>query len=336
MRVFKGSPMAFFDLPLEQLWSYRPERTEPPDFDAFWQQTLEETRRFPLNPRFDPQPHTAYLRSVQIWDVTFNGYSGQPIKGWLVLPTLPQEKLPCIVEYLGYGGGRSLPPAWLEIANAGYAHLIMDTRGQGSAWSPGDTPDREPLGFPPQFPGFRTRGLPDRDRYYHRRLFTDAVRAIETARAHPHIDPARIVAMGGSQGGGVALAVAGLQPAICACLADVPSMCHIRRALGIAGNNTTSAEIVAYLRTHRATVEQVLNTLDYFDGINFAPRARVPALFSVGLMDPNCPPSTVFAAYNHYNGPKDIRVYPYNYHEGGETFQTIEKLKFLQTLFPPT
>ena len=46
-------------------------------------------------------------------------------------------------------------------------------------------------------------------------------------------------------------------------------------------------------------------------------------------MDDICPPSTVFAAYNHYAGPKSIRVWPYNQHEGGETYQALEKLKFL-------
>jgi cephalosporin-C deacetylase len=329
--------MAFFDLPLEELRAYRPERSEPADFDSFWQQTLAETRQYPLDARFEVQNQHAYLRSVQVLDVTFNGYSGQPIKGWLMLPAAfaidTEEKLPCVVEYLGYGGGRSLPLAWLEIANAGYAHFVMDTRGQGSSWSPGDTPDLEPLGFPPQVPGFRTRGLPDRQRYYHRRLFIGAVRAVEAARAHPLVDPARLAVAGGSQGGGVALAAAGLEPGVRACLADVPSKCHIRRAIGIAGNNTTSAENVAYLRTHRSRVDEVLNTLDYFDGVNFAARAHAPALFSVGLMDPNCPPSTVFAAYNHYRGPKEMRVYEYNYHEGGETFQTVEKLKFLRQQF---
>ncbi len=331
--------MAFFDLPLEQLWDYKPQRTEPDDFDAFWQDTLAQTRRYPLDARFESSAQHAYLRSVEVYDSSFNGYGGQKINAWLLLPAQtarePGQKLPCVVEYIGYGGGRSFPLAWLDIANAGYAHLVMDTRGQGSAWSPGDTPDLEPQGFPPQFPGFRTRGLPDRDRYYHRRLFTDAVRAVEAARAHPLVDPDRIIVAGGSQGGGVALAAAGLEPQVFACLADVPSMCHIRRGIGIAGDNTTSSEIVAYLRTHRTKVEEVLNTLDYFDGMNFAARAQAKALFSVGLMDPNCPPSTVFAAYNHYSGPKEIRVYEYNYHEGGEMFQTVEKLKFLSKALAP-
>jgi cephalosporin-C deacetylase len=80
-------------------------------------------------------------------------------------------------------------------------------------------------------------------------------------------------------------------------------------------------------------METVLNTLAYFDGIHFAARASSPTLFSVALMDEICPPSTVFAAYNHYAGLKQINVWPYNGHEGGETFQNIEKLRFLATLW---
>ncbi len=80
--------------------------------------------------------------------------------------------------------------------------------------------------------------------------------------------------------------------------------------------------------------EQVFRTLSYFDGVNFASRASAQALFSVALMDEICPPSTVFAAYNHYTGPKAIRIYSYNDHEGGDSYQTIEKLRFLRELWP--
>jgi len=56
-------------------------------------------------------------------------------------------------------------------------------------------------------------------------------------------------------------------------------------------------------------------------------------LFSVGLMDKICPPSTVYAAYNHWAGEKDIKVYPYNGHEGGQSYQNVEKLKFLKKIW---
>jgi cephalosporin-C deacetylase len=322
--------MAFFDLPLEELQHYLPPRHEPADFDTFWQETLNAVRQYPLEPRFEPVDYG--LRTVETFDVTFNGYGGQPIKGWLLLPAQRSAPLPCVVEYVGYGGGRGFPFDWLPWSSAGFAHLVMDTRGQGSAWRSGDTPDSEPDGSPPHAPGFMTRGILSPHTYYYRRVFSDGVRAVEAARTHPAIDPERIVVSGGSQGGGIALAVSGLDSTIQAVLPDVPFLCHYRRATQIT-DGFPYQEIVTYCKIHRDKIETVFETLAYFDGVNFAARAHARALFSVALMDEICPPSTVFAAYNHYAGPKEIKIWPYNHHEGGESYQTHEKLKFLHSLW---
>jgi cephalosporin-C deacetylase len=236
-----------------------------------------------------------------------------------------------VVEYIGYGGGRGFPTDWLLWSSAGYAHLVMDTRGQGSNWLKGDTPDLDPGGDPHQ-PGFMTRGILSPQTYYYRRVFTDAVRAVEASRAHPGIDASRIVVTGGSQGGGISLAVSALVPDIQAVMPDVPFLCHYRRATEIT-DGFPYQEIARYLMIQRDKEATAFATLRYFDGVNFAARAQAPALFSVALMDEICPPSTVFAAYNHYAGQKDIRVWRYNHHEGGGTYQTQEKMHFLRALW---
>jgi cephalosporin-C deacetylase len=318
--------VALFDMPLERLREYRPSVEEPSDFDAFWAGTLSEARRHPLEPRFEPAD--VGLRTVESYDVTFNGYGGQPIRGWLLLPAVREGRLPCVVEYIGYGGGRGFPLDWLTWSSVGFAHLVMDTRGQGSASRKGDTPDQIEGGSDPAFPGYMTRGITDPRTYYYRRLFTDAVRAVETARSHPAVDASRVAVTGGSQGGGIAIAVAGLVPDLVASMPDVPFLCHYRRATEITDASPYS-EIVSYLRVHRDKVDRVFATLGYFDGISFATRAACAALFSVALMDQICPPSTVFAAFNGWRGPKEIRVWPYNQHNGGETYQTLEKIKFM-------
>ena len=324
--------MAFFDFSLDKLQIYQPERKEPADFDAFWQETLGEARSHALDARFTP--YATGFTTVDFFDVTYRGYAGQPIKGWFVLPRQRSGPLPCVVEYIGYGGGRGLPVNWLTFASAGFAHFVMDTRGQGSTWMPGDTPDLEPDGSNPQYPGFMTRGILAPRTYYYRRVFTDAVRAIEAARSHPAVDPARIALTGGSQGGGITLAAAGLAPELIqAALPDVPFLCHYRRATQIV-NSHPYGEISAFCKTHRDKIETVFDTLAYFDGVNFAPRATAKAQFSTGLMDDICPPSTVFAAYNYYSGPKEIKVYEYNQHEGGGIYQTVEKLRYLDALWP--
>jgi len=322
--------MPIFDLPLTELQRYTPPRQEPPDFDAFWETSLAEARQHPLNARFEPIDYG--LRTIETFDVTFNGYGGQPIKGWLLLPRQRSGSLPCVVEYIGYGGGRGFPTDWLLWSSAGFAHLVMDTRGQGSTWQMGHTPDPEPEGSNPHHPGFMTRGILNPQTYYYRRVFTDAVRAVEAARSHPAVDSKRLAVTGGSQGGGIALAVSGLQPDVAAVLPDVPFLCHYRRATEITDADPY-AEISRYCQVHRDKVETVFNTLAYFDGVNLATRARAQALFSVGLMDEVCPPSTVFAAYNYFAGSKQIKVWPYNHHEGGADYQTIEKMKFLNGLW---
>jgi cephalosporin-C deacetylase len=327
--------MAFFDLSLDELKTYRPARNEPADFDSFWKSTLDEARAHPLNATFERVDYG--LSAQETFDVTYAGFGGQPIKGWLILPVervgaQRAAPLPCVVEYIGYGGGRSLPIDWLLWSSAGYAHFIMDTRGQGSTWSPGDTPDLYADGGNAHFPGSMTKGILDPQHYYYRRVFTDAVRAIDAARSHPAVDAARIAVTGGSQGGGITIAAAGLVPDVVAALPDVPFLCHYRRATEIV-DSYPYKEIAEYCHTHRDKIETVFETLSYFDGVNFSARARAKALFSTGLMDQVCPPSTVYAAYNHWAGEKDIKVYPYNGHEGGDSYQTVEKLKFLKNIW---
>ena len=320
--------MAFFDLPLDQLREYRPDRTEPADFDSFWSGTLAAARQHPLNARFEPVDY--HLKTLETFDVTFAGYGGQPIKGWFILPRERSGPLPCVVEYIGYGGGRGFPTQWLLYPTAGYALFVMDTRGQGSAWRPGDTPDI-PDGANPSFPGFMTQGVLEPSTYYYRRVFTDAVRAVEAARSNPAVDARRVVVAGGSQGGGIALAVSGLVPDLSGAMPDYPYLCHYRRATEISDAHPY-AEIARYLKTHRDKIERVFTTLSYFDGLNFATRAQTPAQFAIGLMDEITPPSTVFAAYNHYAGSKQIEVYPYNGHEGGEGYHDLIKLRFLKSV----
>ena len=174
--------MAQFDLPLDELRGYRPERHEPADFDAFWSRTLGEARAHSFPARF--APFDAGLVAVEVFDVTFAGFGGDPIKAWLLTPVARDAALPCIVEYLGYGRGRGHPLEWLTWVSLGYAHLVVDLRGQGGQWSAGETPDPHPAGGP-QHPGFLTRGIEDPEQFYYRRLITDcAGRRDRSRRGH--------------------------------------------------------------------------------------------------------------------------------------------------------
>jgi cephalosporin-C deacetylase len=182
-----------------------------------------------------------------------------------------------------------------------------------------------------------TKGILDPEDYYYRRVFTDGVLAVDAVRGIDGIDPDRVAVTGTSQGGGIAIAVAGLADGLVAAMPDVPFLCHFERAVGLTDRDPYQ-EIVRYLSTQRSHTAQAFRTLSYFDGVNFARRATAPALFSVALMDGICPPSTVYSAYNHYaNDNRAIEIYPYNGHEGGEFGHKLTQVAWLnRELAQPT
>src|SRR4051794_6177995 len=112
----------------------RPRPAEPADFDAFWAETLA------AHPAGPAEFTEVWSRAITVSDVSFKGFDGTEVKAWLALPP-GTGPLPCVVEFPGYGGGRGLAQQVLLYAAAGYAHLFVDVRGQGSGWRTGDTPD---------------------------------------------------------------------------------------------------------------------------------------------------------------------------------------------------
>jgi len=317
-----------YDLDAAELAAYLPARDEPDDFDLFWKLTLQEHSE---PPSIQLSRVDTGLSTVDTYDVTFAGYGGQPVKAWLVLPTATAGPLPCVVQYVGYGDGRGLAIDHLIWASAGYAHLVMDSRGQGG--ETGDGPLPPAAGTDADGPPV-VRGLRDPAEYYYRRVYVDAVRVVEAARTRPELDAGRIILAGASQGGGIALAAAALLavPAS-AVLCDLPFLCHWSRAVRVSDRGPY-AEVARYCASHRLPVATVFDTLRYFDGMAFAARCQTPALFSVALMDRVCPPSTVYAAYNHYGGDKRMVVWEFNDHEGGGSHQTSHQLAFLRQLLP--
>lgn len=339
--------MPRFDLPLEELRSYRPEVREPADFDDFWTRTLAEARA--ASAAGDAAGGTTagggapsssivegHLRDVEIRDVRFPGFGGEPVAAWLLVPRGLQGPAPAVVQYLGYGGGRGLPYDNCLWACAGFVQLVMDTRGQGAAWGSGGA-TADPHGSGPAAPGSMTRGITDPQEYYYRRVFTDAVRAVDHVQGLAEVDPARVAVTGISQGGGIALAAAALVGAggeghgVAAVLPDVPFLCHFERAVGMTDADPYG-ELVRYLSVHREAVDRVFGTLAYFDGVNMARRITAPARVSVALLDQTCPPSTVFAAANALRGPVEMDVYPFNQHEGGQAIQWEKQAAWLKDL----
>lgn len=315
------------DWELSRLREYRPPLTREPDFDAYWEATLAQAAGIPLESEIVsvaeyPVPEVRVARAY------YTGWAGARICGWWLVPPdhapgARNGKRSAMVFYHGYSGNKAHVDQYLGWVLQGYCVLAVDTRGQS-----GESTD--PKAYPGgHATGWMTMGILDPHEYYYRGAYVDCVRALDFLAAQPEVDQSRIGLTGGSQGGALTLAVAALDPQQRArvAMADVPYLCHFRRAVDVA-SQPPYTEIAVYCRAWPEREAQVFRTLSYIDNMNLAERITCPVLMNVGLQDVICPPSTIFAAFNHLTtSTREMKVFPYNGHEGNPS-HTLEKLRW--------
>lgn len=312
-----------YDLPLHQLQTYAPPLTRESDFDDFWQATLAELATVPLDIELEETPYPAH--GVRLYRLTFSGFGGARIAAWYAEPEQPTAATlnPGLVVYHGYNW--SLEGGVHEIVNwalHGYATLGMLCRGQQSSEDSLISPHGHAAGW-------MTKGILNKETYYYRAVYMDAVRALEVLASRPNVHRTRIGVTGGSQGGGLSIAAAALSDIPSVVVSEFPYLAHFQRAIEIVPGGPYLEINEFFRRNGQPHVEEAaMRTLSYHDVMNLAPRIQVPTLISIGLVDEITPPSTVFAVYHHIQAEKQIRVYRYFGHEYIPLFQT-EKLQFL-------
>ena len=316
--------MGSVDWGLDELVDYTPTLTAATDFHQFWHNNLEQSSQVPLKPSF--KRIDDLLPGACVYDASFDGVDGVRVRGWFITPEGSPASLPTVVKFIGYSGGRSLVHVHAHHVLNGFNVFVMDSRGQG-----GDTGLHLHTTHGVRR-GFITHGILDPEEYYFRAFYMDTVRAVEVACGRPEVDANRIAAIGGSQGGALTIACASLSDRVAAMAPDVPWLSHFERAIDIAVG--PYEEITDFMKAYPEKIDQAFATLSYFDTMNLVSMTRVQkAYYSVGLWDQVCPPSTVFASYNHLPAAvdKSIEVYRYNGHEGGGALHEQRLLKWLRT-----
>lgn len=297
--------MPSIDMPLDQLRVYKPSLYREADFEQYWEKTVAKAEDQPLNAELIPYDLPA--RNVQVYALRFDGFEGGRIAGWYLRPA-KTGKFPGMAVYHGYSGRGTRPLDLLHYAEQGVCVLSMDCRGQN-----GDSVDAV-VTSEGNAPGWMTKGVRKPWEYYYRYVYADAVRALEVLARREEVDDHRLAITGGSQGGALTLAVAALSERPILAMPDIPFLCDFRRAIEITPL-APYTEIVTYLKAHPHYYADVIRTLSYCDCMNLAPWIKCRTLISNCLCDDICPPSTVFAAYNHIQATKQIDVYPYHKHE---------------------
>jgi cephalosporin-C deacetylase len=263
------------------------------DLHAFWQKTLSRLAAEPMEAMVEPVTEPLPYRKFR---VTLRGLDGVHFRALLALPVQgesPAKPWPAIVTVPGYGGTQQ--GVMLSECLRGYAILQVYPRSQGESealWKI-DGPDK------------LTWHVAQPEGAYYQGAYADVVRAIDYLVTRADLDPARIGLAGTSQGGGIALAVAALDPRVKAVVAHVPFLCDFRTAA-----RTPNSLVKILLDRAKGNHEATLNTLDYFDPLALAPDLHAPALVSVGGKDEVCPAVTIRAVFDRIPGVKSLVVYP--------------------------
>lgn len=322
--------MPLIDKPLSELRKYRGTNPRPADFDVYWRKALRELDATPPEPKFVPNP-TVRAEFAECFDLWFTGVGGARIHAKYLRPA--REKVrrgPAVLQFHGYSSNSGEWVDKLSFVAAGTCVAALDCRGQG-----GLSEDRGGVQGNTHA-GQIIRGLDDPDPHHllFRNIFLDTVQLARIILGLPEVDPERVGAMGASQGGGLTLACAALEPRIKRAAPIYPFLCDYQRVWDLDLAKDAYQELRTYFRLfdpcHLREAE-VFKKLGYIDVQHLAPRIKAEVLMATGLMDTVCPPSTQFAAYNKIKSKKDVVVFPDYAHEylpghGDTVFTFMSKL----------
>ena len=221
------------------------------------------------------------------------------IAAWYCLPRNRRGKLPAIIFLPGYQSDPPIPKDW---ARRGYAAICVAPRGKL----------RSNRQFNPGYPGLLTYGMVDRNAYSYRGFYVDAWRGVDYLLGRDEVDSSRIGVTGSSQGGGLTITTSAMRPEVRIAAAGAPYLCGFVDAIELT-HTYPYQEINDYLRLHPDSRQQVVETLRYFDGVNFADRISCPTIVNIGLQDNVCPPETGYVLFGEITS-NDKKLYPYEGH----------------------
>jgi len=303
--------MPLIDMPLDKLRKYQGRNPKPKDFDNYWNKALREMR--------STDPDLKLVRSefqadcAECFDLYFTGVQGARIHAKYLRPRNTGKKHPAVVMFHGYTGNAGDWNDKLNYVALGFSVAALDCRGQG-----GFSEDTGGIKGT-TYRGHIIRGLNDSpEALLFRQIFLDTAQLAGIAMSMPEVDSNRVGAMGSSQGGGLTLACAALEPRVKKAVSFVPFLCDYKRVWEMDLAKGAYEELQTFFRQfdpRHEREDEIFNRLGYVDVQHLAGRIKAETLMITNLMDTICPPSTQFAAYNKIKARKKMIIHPDFGHE---------------------
>ena len=283
-----------------------PEAAMPKDFEAFWKDTLAKARQLPVDVELEKIEALSHAKATY-YRFSINTLNQERVYGFLGVPS-GQGPFPAIVLYPGAGPGLGAPSD-IGLTSRGAITLMMNVHKYPVAESPAEAQRqlRQYTGQDSLF-SYTSVGVASRETYHFHAVLAGFCRALDYICSRDDWDQKHLVVAGSSQGGFLTLATAGLcADKVTSAMAGVPSFCD-------------------FSRTHRTSDRVTLDTMAYYDSLNFARFIRCPLQMSVGFLDSSCPPASVLSAYNAISRKdKNIRMEPRDGHGITPDRQAMER-----------
>ena len=267
-----------------------PGTEKPQDFEAFWKGEIAKLRTIPMNPKFQERKGLKNATDYRSYDVTLSmGEDELPIYALLVIPRNAAKR--------SLGIHLALPGAYfgkLPMPSGVPGHILLFLNIHGI---PNTKPDawyakmRNKLGYDLAW----INNVESRDTLYYKRVILRMVRSMDFLKSLPEWDGVHFRAEGASQGGGLAVIAAALEPSVTECHTWVTALCDHG---GILKNRQSGwPQYLAKIKDPMKRSKAVAASR-YLDAAHFASMVKCPIIFRIGLTDTTCSASSIFAAYN--------------------------------------
>lgn len=320
--AFKGAKPAISALSAGgiDLASIKPSMPAPADFDAFWAAQKKRLAAVPMNTRMTAVPPPATRKGAETFSFVVDSI-GAPSTGFYGRPIGAKPKsLPAVLFVPGAGVRSANLDSMAGWAAAGM--IVAEINAHGIA--NGETRDYYAALDAGELSDYRKRGRESRDTFYFQGVYFRVLRALQFLTEQPEWDGKTLVILGGSQGGGLSLAGAALEPRVSFIVSNVPGLTdHTGMVAGRIAGWPKAIPVGADGKPDA----KVLEAMRYYDGVNFAARIKVPVHMEVGFIDVICPPTASYAAYNNLGGKKTMITHPDRGHDiGPQIWNDMRKL----------